>query len=115
MSGEARELRRLATLDRNRGAEQIRWSFDIFEPEDDGQPARYITARKWYKADGAEWRPTKAGVTIRMGELDEVIEALQRVQRARDQQTEPQPRRPTHTDRQVSRSELTPDELDEVF
>ena len=55
MSGEARELRRLATLDRNRGAEQIRWSFDIFEPEDDGQPARYITARKWYKADGAEW------------------------------------------------------------
>ena len=81
--GESRELRRLETLERNDGKEQVRWSFDEFVT-DRGQPTKYISARKWYRADDGEWRPTKAGVTIRLAELDRVVEALQRVQRARD-------------------------------
>src|SRR5260221_2509934 len=81
--GESRELRRLETLDRNDGKEEVRWSFDEFMPGN-GSPTKYISARKWYRADDGEWRPTKAGVTIRLAELDRVVEALQRVQRARD-------------------------------
>jgi hypothetical protein len=81
--GESRELKRLVSLERNQGKEEIRWSFDEFTPSN-GQPTKYISGRKWYRADDGEWRPTKAGVTIRLAELDRVVEALQRVQHARD-------------------------------
>jgi hypothetical protein len=81
--GESRELKRLETLERNHGNEEVRWSFDEFTPSD-GEPTKYISARKWYRTHEGEWRPTKAGVTIRLAELDRVVEALQRVQRARD-------------------------------
>lgn len=128
--GEARELRRLATLERNRGDEQVRWSWDEFTP-DDGEPTRYVSGRKWYRTDDGEWRPTKAGITIRLSELDEVVAALQRVLRARAKSgngansnavdgavsAHPQHagtqaaggRRPTHT----TRSPVSSEELDE--
>lgn len=80
--GDSRELRRLETLERNEGKEEVRWSWDEFTAG--GKVTKYISARKWYRADDGEWRPTKAGVTIRLGELDRVVAALQRVQRARD-------------------------------
>jgi hypothetical protein len=93
MAGESRELRRLETLERNDGKEEIRWSFDEFEAEN-GTSSKYVSARKWYRADDGEFRPTKAGLTIRLSELDRVVTALQRVQRARDEKgTAQQPTR----------------------
>jgi hypothetical protein len=80
-----RELRRLATLERKQGREQVRWSWDELTPER-GEPIKYISVRKWYRTEDGEWRPTKAGATIRLGELDKVVAALHRVQRARDAQ-----------------------------
>ena len=108
MSGERRELRRLATLERKNGEEQIRWSWDVFAPPS-GEPSRYVSVRKWFRDTDGAWRPTKAGATIRLNELDEVVTALQRVQRARDSK-QPQGRKTT-----PAGSQLSPDELDELF
>jgi hypothetical protein len=80
--GQSTELRRLETLERGQD-EAVHWSFDEFT-SDDGKSTKYISARKWYRSKEGEWRPTQAGITVRLGELDRVVEALQRVQRARD-------------------------------
>ncbi len=116
MSGQCRELKRLATLERNRGKEQIRWSWDLFS-SDGGELSRYVSVRKWYKSDNGQWRTTKAGITIRLSELDEVVTALQRLQRARDahEGDHDDDREATPRGGRASDRHLSPEELDETF
>jgi hypothetical protein len=118
MSGQSRELKRLCTFPRDKGEAEVRWSFDEFAAND-GKSSKYISGRKWYRA-GDEWRPTKAGLTIRLGELDEVVTQLQRVQRARDQQStgnDAADRRKQHRELMASTTTArpTPEELEEIF
>lgn len=122
MSGECREIRRLATLERKNGEEQVRWSWDEFTPAN-GEPSRYVSIRKWFRARNGDWRPTKAGATIRLNELDEVVAALQRVQRARDSNRS-HGDNSTHTHQRDTEHQEpvdstgrhpSPDELDEIF
>ena len=80
---DAKELKRLATLERNRGEEEMRWSWDEFAPTN-GQPTKYISARKWAKNRDGQFIPTRSGITIRLSELDAVSDALNAVRRARD-------------------------------
>ena len=82
MNGEARELTRLATLVRNQGKEEIRWSWDEFVSED-GKASKYVSARKWFKGEDGEMHPTRSGVTIRLAELDDVLAGLKRLEAAR--------------------------------
>jgi len=72
----SRELVRLLTLPRGREGEEFRISVDEFSP-DDGEPKSYCSIRVWYRS-GTEMRPGKAGCTVRRGELEKAIEALQR-------------------------------------
>jgi hypothetical protein len=98
MTSAARELKRLETFERNNGQEEVRWSFDEFVGEN-GSRSKYVHVRRWAKGTDGEWHPTKAGATVRLSELDRVVEALQRVQRARDAKegrVEPQRRRAEH-------------------
>lgn len=83
MKNDTTELKRLATLERDRGDVEIRWSWDEFAPAN-GQPTKYVSARKWVKDREGKFIPTKSGVTVRVSELDQVVDALQKVQRARD-------------------------------
>lgn len=92
-SGQSRELRRLATFPRDLGRIEIRWSFEEFAPQD-GQPSRYIKGWKWVKGHDGAWHPTRAGVSVRLTELDELVAALQRVQRARDMREQSESARP---------------------
>lgn len=82
---DAKELKRLATLERDRGDVEVRWSWDEFAPVN-GQPTKYINARKWVKDRDGRFIPTKSGITIRLSELDAVSDALNTVRRARDNQ-----------------------------
>ena len=101
MPGEARELRRLETFDRNNGQEEVRWSFDEFVAQN-GTASKYVHVRKWFRGTDGQWRPARAGATIRLAELDRVVAALQRVQRARDAKegrAQPQRRPAEHRER----------------
>jgi Transcriptional Coactivator p15 (PC4) len=119
VAGEGRELKRLDTFERNNGQEEIRWSFDEFVA-DDGTSSKYVHVRKWFKGKDGEWHPTKAGATIRLAELDRVVAALQRVQRARDtkergssnedRRSEPQRRPAQHRERHYGPSADEDDE-----
>lgn len=82
---DAKELKRLATLERDRGDVEVRWSWDEFAPAN-GQPTKYVSARKWVKDREGRFIPTKAGITVRLSELDAVSDALNAVRRARDAQ-----------------------------
>lgn len=62
--------KRLATLPRNDGAEEVRISLDEFNGH------KYISLRLWFTDDRGNWWPTKKGVTIRPRELAEVLKAL---------------------------------------
>jgi hypothetical protein len=115
MSGQSRELKRLCTFPRDKGEAEMRWSWDEFSDGD--KSSKYISGRKWYRA-GDEWRPTKAGLTIRLGELDELVRQLQRVQSARDQAgtgNDAADRRKQHRELMEATKRPTPEELDEIF
>ena len=73
--GQSREIRRLATLPRH--GDELRLSLEQFEPGDGGHPKPYFNARVWWKDQSSgEWRPGRAGLSFRRGELGEVIAAL---------------------------------------
>jgi hypothetical protein len=76
--GASRTIKELAAIDRNRGKEQLRVSWDEYQPTD-GQPSRYVSIRVWYQTDSGEWRPTKTGCTVRRAELETVHAALGKV------------------------------------
>ena len=38
-----------------------------------------VNIRVWYRADNGEMRPSKTGITINGGQIDQLIEALQAV------------------------------------
>ena len=38
-----------------------------------------VNIRVWYRADNGEMRPSKAGIAINGGQIDQLIEALQAV------------------------------------
>lgn len=62
-----RELRRLPRGDR----EVLRLSLDRFKGFE------YVSVRVWYQPEpGAPWLPTRKGVTIKLHELPDVIQAL---------------------------------------
>lgn len=76
MSGQSKELRRLATFPRGRdGAEELRIGLDEFADER-GNAHKYLSLRIWFKAEDGKFYPTKKGVTVRMSELEEVTAAL---------------------------------------
>lgn len=78
---DSTELRTLCTFGRNRDQDQIRWVLEEFAPPD-GRPSYHVNVRRWFRAKhNGEWIPTREGVTIRMFELQEVIESLQAVSR----------------------------------
>jgi hypothetical protein len=62
------ELKRLSTLERKDGAEELRVTLDQFT-DDHGKVHRYLSARLWFKKDDGSWCPTKKGITIRMTEI----------------------------------------------
>lgn len=80
---ESRELARLATLPRSQGKEEIRWSWDEFVASD-GRVSKYVSARKWVLGTDGQWHPTRSGLTVRVGELDQVLAGLGKVAAARD-------------------------------
>ena len=45
-----------------------------------------VNIRVWYRADNGEMRPSKAGIAINGGQIDQLIEALQAV-KAEERQT----------------------------
>jgi hypothetical protein len=76
--GSSREVKRLATIPRNQGREELRVSWDEFTP-DRGEPSRYLSLRLWWKDDAGELHPGKKGITVRRGELETVHAALGKV------------------------------------
>jgi hypothetical protein len=57
-------------------AEVVRWSLDTFRPPDAPEtPRKYVSARRWFRAQDGSYRPTREGITVRAGELS-VVKAL---------------------------------------
>lgn len=46
---------------------------------EDYKGADLVNIRVWYRADNGEMRPSKTGITINGGQIDQLIEALQAV------------------------------------
>ena len=46
---------------------------------EDYKGADLVNIRVWYRADNDEMRPSKTGITINGGQIDQLIEALQAV------------------------------------
>ena len=44
---------------------------------EDYKGADLVNIRVWYRADSGEMRPSKTGITINGGQIDQLIEALQ--------------------------------------
>ena len=86
---------RLASIPRGRD-EELRISLDEYE----GRP--YVSVRVWARGTGGSWWPVKAkGLSIRLREIDDVIEALAQ---AADMTDDPAPApRPSAPARQPSR------------
>jgi len=78
-------------MDRTRrgdaGAEELRWDLATIE----GNP--FVSARIWFRDRDGRWLPTKRGITVRVRELDDVIEALQAAARIVEAQRPREPRR----------------------
>jgi hypothetical protein len=58
-----------------RGDEELRVTFTMARTGD-GKDVAWHSLRIFYKNDNGDWRPGKAGVTIRGRELRPVVEAL---------------------------------------
>lgn len=43
---------------------------------------RFISCRLFFESDKSEWLPTKKGITLNAGNIDEVIKALQEAGKA---------------------------------
>jgi hypothetical protein len=85
-AGQSRELVRLAAMPRRgkgKGDDEFRITVDEYTP-DNGRPSQYVSLRVWWVGREGEWLPGKAGITIRRGELANVIAALQRAERILD-------------------------------
>ena len=46
---------------------------------EDYKGADLVNIRVWYRTDSGEMRPSKTGITINGGQIDQLIEALQAV------------------------------------
>jgi hypothetical protein len=68
MSGQSKEIVRLATMPRRGRGEN-------------GKPSQYVSARIWWLGREQEWLPGRQGLTVRRGELRQVIEALERAEK----------------------------------
>jgi hypothetical protein len=73
---QSQELQRLATIPRGRdGTEELRISLDEF-CDDRGIAHQYVSVRIWFRVNGEKWLPSKKGVTVRKGEIQDFGKAL---------------------------------------
>lgn len=60
------------------GREEVRVTLKDFEGR------RFIDVRRWFLDQAGQWRPTTKGASIRLGEVDRLVEALERVSNGAD-------------------------------
>jgi hypothetical protein len=70
-------IRELASLERDKGSKRLLLALYSASDEGSQQDRRYIALSEMTRTDtNSEWVSARKGITIRRGELDEIISAL---------------------------------------
>lgn len=104
-------LERLGSIPRGRD-EELRLEL-VEATSDRGNVSQFVSLRVWFKGDRGDMLPSKAGLTIRAGELKQVglalKEAFVRIGCADEEQPEPR-RQSEHRTRHVAAQHTEPGE-----